>query len=391
MLPRMAHAGMMRELFEYVGWSDEDATLLARLAPVLRPAFPGIVDEFYDAVERNENARAVFRGGKPQIERQKHRLAEWLEGIVGGVYDEAYFERRARIGRVHVQIELDQRFMFSAMNLIRAGLHRALDDWSEGTYEEKRRAHVAIDRICDVELAIMLETYRERYVERQRANERLATIGQLAASIGHELRNPLAVMETSVHLLRRKISDESARRHFDKIAHQIGLSGAIIEDLLALARDRPPYREPVAMAELVREARESIAALAVDVIADVPESMPTVWVDRTQLRQVLVNLIANATQAIASTGRGTRIVVAARVEDGALVLSVTDDGPGFAKEVRERLFQPLVTTRRSGAGLGLALCHRIVEKHGGTIEAEDPPGGGARIVIRIPDATERKE
>jgi signal transduction histidine kinase len=106
---------------------------------------------------------------------------------------------------------------------------------------------------------------------------------------------------------------------------------------------------------------------------------------------VLVNLIANATQAIASTGRGTRIVVAARVEDGALVLSVTDDGPGFAKEVRERLFQPLVTTRRSGAGLGLALCHRIVEKHGGTIEAEDPPGGGARIVIRIPDATERKE
>lgn len=385
----MASSEMMQELFGYVGFGEEDAALLARLGPVLRPAFGAIVDEFYDALEQNESARAVFRGGKPQIARQKHRLAEWLEGIVGGVYDDEYFERRARIGRVHVQIELDQRFMFSAMNLIRAGLHRALDASAEVTDDERRRGHVALDRICDIELAIMLETYRERYVERQRANERLATIGQLAASIGHELRNPLAVMETSLHLLRRKVDDEAARRHFDKIAQQIGVSGAIIEDLLALARDRPPHREPVALAALAREARDAVpSAAALEVTVTVPEDLPPVWVDRTQIRQVLVNLVGNAADAILGSGKGGRVEIRAGIEEGALVLSVTDDGPGFAPEVRERLFEPLVTTRRSGAGLGLALCARIVEKHLGAIEAEDPVGGGARIVVRIPDATQ---
>lgn len=385
----MASSEMMQELFGYVGFGEEDAALLARLGPVLRPAFGSIVDEFYDALEQNESARAVFRGGKPQIARQKHRLAEWLEGIVGGVYDDEYFERRARIGRVHVQIELDQRFMFSAMNLIRAGLHRALDASAEVTDDERRRGHVAIDRICDIELAIMLETYRERYVERQRANERLATIGQLAASIGHELRNPLAVMETSLHLLRRKVDDEAARRHFDKIAQQIGVSGAIIEDLLALARDRPPHREQVALAALAREARDAVpSATALEVTVAVPEDLPPVWVDRTQIRQVLVNLVGNAADAILGSGKGGRVEIRAAIEEGALVLSVTDDGPGFAPEVRERLFEPLVTTRRTGAGLGLALCARIAEKHRGAIEAEDPAGGGARIVVRIPDATQ---
>lgn len=385
----MASSEMMQELFDYVGWSADDAALLARLGPVLRPAFKSIVDDFYVAIEENESARAVFRGGKPQIERQKHRLAEWLEGIVGGVYDEAYFERRARIGRVHVQIELDQRFMFSSMNIIRRGLHRALDASTEVTEDERRRGHVTLDRICDIELAIMLETYRERYIEKQRANERLATIGQLAASIGHELRNPLAVMETSLHLLRRKVGDDAARRHFDKIAQQIGVSGAIIEDLLALARDRPPHREPVALAALAREAKETVpAATAIEVALEIPEDFPPIWVDRTQVRQVLVNLIGNAADAIVGAGKGGHIWVRASIEDDGLVLSVTDDGPGFAQEVRERLFEPLVTTRRSGAGLGLALCARIVEKHRGTIEAEDPAGGGARIVVRIPDVTQ---
>lgn len=381
---------MLNELFDYVGFDARDAELLVRLAPVLRPAFGGIVDDFYAALEGNERARAVFRGGTPQIERQKHRLAEWLEGLVGGVYDADYFERRARIGRVHVQIELDQRFMFGAMNLIRAGLHRALDASTNDLDEEaRRRGHGALDRICDVELAIMLETYRERYVERQRANERLATIGQLAASIGHELRNPLAVMETSVHLLRRRVSDEGARRHFDKITQQIGVSSAIIEDLLALARDRPPHREPVELASLVQDAIEGLPPTpGVEVRVRLPEGLPALWLDRTQLRQLLVNLIGNAAQAIQGAGQGCTVTIVGEVEADALQLSVTDDGPGFAPEIRARLFEALATTRRSGAGLGLALCRRIAEKHGGTIAAEDPPGGGARIVVTIPSVLE---
>jgi two-component system sensor histidine kinase HydH len=384
----MAEPEMMRELFEYVGFGDGDATILARLGPVLRPAFPAIVDAFYDALERNPRATAVFSGGKPQIDRQKHRLREWLEGIVGGVYDDAYFERRARIGRMHVQIELDQRFMFSSMNIIRAGLHKALDAAQDVTPAERTDGHVSIDRICDIELAIMLETYRERYVERQRANERLATIGQLAASIGHELRNPLAVMETSIHLLRRRVTDEAARKHFDKIAQQIGVSGAIIDDLLALARDRPPQREAVSFTDLVREAAAAVPGqTGIDVKLDIADEMPPVWIDRTQLRSVVLNLVGNAMQAITGSGKGGKVDVHAHIDDGALVVTVTDDGPGIAPEVRANLFEPLVTTRKTGVGLGLALCARIIDRHRGHIEVQHPEAGGARFVIRIPDAT----
>jgi signal transduction histidine kinase len=307
------------------------------------------------------------------------------------VYDDAYFERRARIGRVHVQIELDQRYMFGAMNLVRSGLHAALAKLDiDG--DERRRGHASIDRICDVELAIMLETYRERYVERQRANERLATIGQLAASIGHELRNPLAVMETSIHLLRRKVPERDAQRHFERIARQITLSAGIIDDLLALARDRPPRRELVSLAELCEDARRAVPVPAnVEIVLDVPSDMPFSWLDRGQFRQVIVNVLSNAVDAITGHDKGSRVCLDARIEDGALVLQVTDDGPGFAPEVRASLFTPLTTTRTTGIGLGLALCARIVEKHGGSIEAHDPEGGGARIVIRVPDAAQRVE
>jgi two-component system sensor histidine kinase HydH len=372
------------ELFDYIGFSDDDAAQLRALGPRLRPHFPRVVDEFYAALRSNPRSAAVFTGGAPQIARQKSKLRQWLEGLVGGTYDAAYLEQRGRIGRVHVQIKLDQRFMFSAMNLIRQGLHDAVSE-ARLPEEEAHASHRALDRILDVELAIMLETYRERYVERQRASERLATIGQLAASIGHELRNPLAVIETSAHLLRRNLDDEDGRtrRHVDKITQQIGISSQIISDLLALARDRPPTREQVDLNELVAEVVAAVpvppdAALTTDIEAEVGD----IWVDRSQFRQVLVNLITNAVQALGSKGGGVR--VRARVDAGETLLEVDDDGPGFAPEVLERLFEPLVTTRASGIGLGLALCARIVEKHGGQIEVGNLDGGGARVAVTLP-------
>lgn len=376
----------MRELFDYVGFGRRDEALLAQLAPALRPAFPDLVEEFYRAVQRNPKTAALFHGGEAQIERQKRRLAEWLEGVVSGVYDDAYFEHRARIARAHVQIQVDQRYMLLAMNVVRNGLHRALADACGVEPGDRVDAHTAIDRICDAELAIMFETYRERYVERQLASERLATIGQLAATIGHELRNPLAVIETSLHLLRRRSSlDEGAHKHLDRIGEQVDLSGTIIEDLLALASDRPPHRQPVDLAELSRDAVSLLPIPSgVEVRVTIPDTLSKVRVDRTQVRQVVLNLVSNAVQAISGSGVGGVVEVHARLDgDGTLTLSVTDDGPGVQPEVRATLFEPLVTTRRTGNGLGLALCKRIVENHGGTITVEERPVG-ARFVLRLP-------
>lgn len=379
---------ILTELFDYVGFGIEDARWLARFGPVARPQFGPIVAEFYRTIDRNPNASAVFTGGEQQRQRLHASMHRWLEGIVGGVYDDAYFEQRARIGRVHVRIELDQRYMFAAMTVIRTSLHEVLRgaDWPSA---DRARTHLAIDRICDIELAVMLETYRESYVEKQRAGERLATIGQLAASIGHELRNPLAVMETSLHLIERRTTDEKAVRHIQRMREQLAISGAIISDLLEMARDRPPDRRLITLRALVTEAIDSVPRPDdVQIVVDVPDAMPRVLVDANQMRQLVVNLVLNAAQALASARRAGTVRIDATLDGEALVLTVDDDGPGLTMEAQRRLFEPLFTTRATGVGLGLPLCRRIAEKHGGSIRGinrgdPDQPQG-ARFEVRIP-------
>jgi two-component system sensor histidine kinase HydH len=387
---------LLDELMRYIEFTPDDAALMHAMGPVLRPHFPVVVDRFYEAIDRTPRAAAVFTGGAAQIERQKQLLMGWLEGIIGGIYDDAYVERRARIGRTHVRIALDQRYMFAAMNIVRAELHGAFDDGLDSeldaghaavdvTWPRARRrvAHRAIDRICDLELAIMLETYREAYIARVKDNERLATIGQVAASIGHELRNPLAVMQTSVHMLaRRATSDERSVRHLNRLNEQIVLCNTIISDLLELARDTPPERRPTDLAAVVREAALSVPrAPAIVLDLAIAADLPTVAVDPGQFRQLVINLVLNATQALETEGT---IAVNLGADERSLVLQVDDTGPGLAADVQARLFEPLFTTRSSGTGLGLALCRRIIEKHAGSISAGNHSGGGARFVVHVP-------
>ncbi|MBX3269402.1 MAG: ATP-binding protein [Sandaracinaceae bacterium] len=379
----MTSRDLLQDLFDYVGFDEADRDVLQRLGPILEPRFDGLVDDFYAVIVRTPRAAAAFRDGPAQVERQKVHLRGWLDGIFAGRYDAEYLERRERIGRTHVRIRLEQRFMFGAMNVVRRGLHAALGD-SSASAEDRARGHAAIDKICDVELAIMLETYRDRYVEQQRAQERLATLGQLAASIGHELRNPLAVIATSAHLLR-KHADEGGARHLDKIARQVELGERIIGDLLALAGDRPPAREPVDLRALIDDVRESLIATGgIEIAVDVDAKARSVDVDGLQMRQVLANLLLNAVQALEPRGSG-RVELRARIEDRALCVDVLDDGPGFPEGLRERVFEPLFTTKPGGIGLGLALTARIVQKHGGTIEARERDGGGAHVRLSIPE------
>ena len=389
MLVSMSEMDLLGDLFGFVGFGDEDAATLADLGPLLSPSFDGILDEFHAAILRTPRAMAVFSEGEPQIQRQRFRLREWLEALFGGVYGPEYLERRARIGRVHVQMRLDQRYMFGAMNVVRHALHRELGVAAIDPPTEAR-GHVAIDRICDVELAIMLETYRDSYVEQQRSVERLATLGQLAASIGHELRNPLAVISTSTHLLRSRLGqDERLLRHVDKIARQIDVSERIIGDLLALAGDRRPQREHVDLVALVADVFESLPSTDnVTLRSEVHESLRSMWMDGGQLRQVLINLVTNAIQAVESQGGGEVQLHARLDEEQSLVIDVIDDGPGFPEGARDRVFEPLFTTKTGGIGLGLALCHTIIEKHGGTIRAADREEGGALLSLCVPNVLE---
>jgi signal transduction histidine kinase len=378
----------LTELTDYMGFTDEHARTLRELQPYLEPGFSHVVESFYDAIVQSPRAMAVFTGGAAQIERQKGFLRSWLEGLVSGTYDVDYVKMRERIGRTHVRIRLDQRYMFSAMNLVRQGLHDQLEA-SNFPHERRHFAHEALDKICDFELAIMLQTYSEDFTSRMRDKERLATLGQLAGFIGHELRNPLAVMETSLHLLKKRmpIGDEHANRHLRRLIEQVAVSSGIISDLLELARDRPITRAPVDLKALTHAVIHDLPAKeGTHIDVAMPGDLPRAWLDEKQVRHLLTNLLTNACQALAQREGEHRVLVSAQREGDTLLLVVDDNGPGIPEELRYRLFEPLATTRAKGLGLGLALCRRIAEKHSGDIRALKSPLGGARFEARFPQA-----
>lgn len=383
--PSVWEQEFLDELCAYIGFTNVHAEALRSVAPYITKAFPEIVDRFYEAVARNERARSVFKGGMPQIERQKAFLRDWLEGLVGGVYDVEYLRVRARIGRTHVRIGLEQRYMFAGMNLVREGLHRALSR-SDYPADERPLAHEALDKICDLELAIMIQTYSEDSMQRMRDNERLATLGQLAGFIGHELRNPLAVMETSLHLLTRRLKsdDEHVLRHLKRLGEQVDTSGNIISDLIELARDQPLSRAEVDVRSMLEEALEpeELAQAGITLSLDVASDLPAARLDAKQVQRLVANLATNAAQAMDQVEGARTLRVRATRDQDALVLQVSDTGPGIAEEVRHRLFEPLTTTRAKGLGLGLALCRRIAEKHDGEIRAENTPDG-ATFEVRL--------
>ncbi|HUB07451.1 MAG TPA: protoglobin domain-containing protein [Myxococcales bacterium] len=383
---------LFAELKRYVDFSPADEAALRALHPAAAPHFQRIAEIFYDRILSHSEARKALEGGESQVGRLKVTLVAWMHGILQGPWDEAYFEQRCRIGRVHVRIALPQHYMFAAMNVMRREFQRIIDEAAAGAtggapdraqleklYETRR----AVNKILDLELAIMLHTYREDLETKQARNERLSTYGQLMGTIGHELRNPLAVMESSLHILRSRVQDdERARKHLDRIAEQVAASNRIITGLLDIIRDAPLGKQPVRLAEVIERAVAETpapagAAVSVSGIAELPE----VQGDPDQLRQVFLNLLQNALQALPD-GKGHVKLAGAR-HDGRVEVAVEDDGPGVDPATQRRLFEPLVTTKKKGVGLGLAWVKRIVERHGGTItyEAGRP---GARFVVRLP-------
>ena len=387
-------------LKQYVGFTDDSSAALRAFHPAAKPHFTAIVDDFYAAIVAHPGASASITEGEAQVARLKKTLIAWMELLLLGPHDEAYYERRARIGRMHVRIALPQAYMFTAVNRIRSQLVDLVDSEREMDGPGRSRITAALNQILDLELAIMLETYREDLVVKSRNAERLATIGQFAASIGHELRNPLGVIESSLFLLRQHLgaaaNPPNVAKHLDRIGSEILRANKTIHDVLELARYRPPRREATNTRALVTEAAEA-AQLPPSVPVDVsklPEKL-SIYVDPDQIRRVLVNLFSNAAQAMPSGGR-------IHIEGGAqpngdTLLRIRDDGPGIPDDVRYRIFEALFTTKAKGSGLGLALCRRILEAHGGSIDLEPPAAGkkaggedaaptGASFMMTLPAA-----
>ncbi len=366
----------------YVGFGDEDAALLRDLEPILRPHFEAISESFYARILQHPKAHAAITGGQAQVERLKRTLAQWMLTGLRGPHDEAFFELRSRIGRVHVRIGLPQQYMVTAMNVMRTDYRRVLQTHYDDV-PALIEACNALDRLFDLELAIMLETYKSDSEERLRRRERLATVGQLAASIGHDLRNPLGVIESSLFILRKRVKDDpGATKHVEKIFRQARTCEEIVTALLDMARSSPPKVQSIDFSALFREIREGVPLdPGIELECTVDDGV-TLEADPGLLRQTIVNLVGNAARALPGGGRISVSVKFGGRDDVAI--TVVDDGPGFAPDILSTAFEPLVSGRAKGIGLGLALVKSVAERHGGRATAHNREGGGAEVRVVLP-------
>ena len=244
-------------------------------------------------------------------------------------------------------------------------------------------------------------TQVEQAEERERLRDRLASLGEMAAGIAHELKNPLAGIEVMAGLLRRQVPDSpDAQSLLADIIGEAKLANAIVVEMLEFVRPirlqleqtdiRDVLHQAITLAETKANRGEVIVSL------DAPESLPLVDGDHHQLCQVFTNLLANAFEALVGKGR---IGIAATVEtveqdpafavDGqlstpTLFVDVVDDGPGVPPELSDRIFDPFFTTKPQGSGLGLPIVRKIVDAHDGRIDLASMPGGGTRFRVTLP-------
>jgi signal transduction histidine kinase len=245
----------------------------------------------------------------------------------------------------------------------------------------------------------LYEDLQSRMDELRRAQEtlvqsaKLAAIGELAASVAHEINNPLTVILGNSGLLLQQLpSDSPAHRKVEAIEAEAMRAGRIVRDLLNFARRREPRREPVSLHELLERAVELLGpklnAGHVEVERVFDFSLPMIAADRDQLTQVFLNLITNAADAMASGGRLILQTAIHHGDDGRRMVnaSVSDTGNGMPPEHLARIFEPFYTTKGEGhgTGLGLSVSLGIVQAHGGAIDVESKPGHGTTVRVKLP-------
>jgi two-component system sensor histidine kinase PilS (NtrC family) len=218
--------------------------------------------------------------------------------------------------------------------------------------------------------------------------ERLAAIGQMAAGVAHEIRNPLASISGSIELLRKTPQlDPDSGALMEIVLREVERLNRLITDLLDYARPRPRVPVPLELGGLLDETVRVFAqdrtapGVTARYVPPAEGGEVQVVADPGQVRQVLWNLLRNAAEAMPDGGE---VVVALRRGDGHAEFDVVDTGQGIAPSDQERLFEPFFTTKTRGSGLGLAMVHRIVTEHGGSVSVDSSPGRGARFSVRLP-------
>ena len=217
---------------------------------------------------------------------------------------------------------------------------------------------------------------------------KLTVMGELAGSVGHELRNPLSVINSAIYYLKMVQPDatDEMKQYLDMIGQEVWNAEKIIDNLLDFGRAISADLEVVPVSELVDQTLEKLALLeSVKVTLDIPTDLPKVYVDPRQMRQVFGNLIVNACQAMTATsGAGGKLTISAVLQGGMVRVDICDNGIGIPSENLHKIFDPLFTTKAKGIGLGLALSKKLIEANHARIEVESEAGKGSTFIVYLP-------
>ena len=227
-------------------------------------------------------------------------------------------------------------------------------------------------------------------VTRLIAAQRSAAWGEVARRLAHEIKNPLTPIQLSAERLQFKLADKLANGDADMLArgtqtiiNQVQAMKRMVDDFRDYARLPAPEVAPLDLNELIREVLGLYESSSAAIVTELADDLGAILGDATQLRQIIHNLLRNAEDAL--EGRdGARIVIRTQQDNRHARLSLADNGPGFPVDLLPRIFEPYVTTKARGTGLGLPIVKKIVDEHQGSIEISNAPEGGARIDIRLP-------
>jgi signal transduction histidine kinase len=240
----------------------------------------------------------------------------------------------------------------------------------------------------------------EQLEERERLRDRLAALGEMAAAIAHEVKNPLAGIEVMAGILKRQLTESpDAQNILADIIKEAKMANVIVQEVLAFVRPIRLQVEDIALADVIRDAlvmAESHSLRGnVEMRVDVPEALRPLQGDPHQLRQIFTNLLTNAFEAMDGSGAIDITATAVEADDEAasaaeqatgptIRITITDNGPGIPAEVVDRIFSPFFTTKPQGSGLGLAIVRKIVDAHDGRIDVGGRPGGGTVFRVTLP-------
>ena len=401
---------LLEETKRYIGLTEADARLLAEAGPGLERHLPEMAELFYQRIMENPETARIFSGPE-QLARLKLTLQGWGRGLFAGRYDEAYGRERMEIGKRHVRAGVPQKYVISAMSVVRIFLLRALD---QEIPDVQRAADTkrALNKVLDLDLNLMCESYfaaslrelRELNQRLEAANLELAELGRVKdeflAHTSHELRTPLNSILGFTKLILDGLCHspeeerELQRDVFESAQHLLGIVNDILDIAKIEAGKLKLSPERIELRPLFDQVLAVIAVQAdekklklVDETAGL--ALPPVRADEHRLRQVLINLLSNAIK-FTDEGWVTLRADAGRIP-GHVLVEVQDTGIGVPREKQAGLFEKFkqvdtsFTRRHGGSGLGLAISRRLVEMMGGRIELESPGEGlGTTVRFSVP-------